>query len=217
MYERLRHYIDELFAQAPQTAKTVELKEEIYQNLCDKYHDLLREGKSEEAAYNIAVASVGDISELIDQLKVSRTNDPDVQAQMEKRRVRSAACISIAVALYILSVVPVILWEDYGVVAMFVMIAAATALLIFNSMTKPRYQKTDDTVVEEFKQWQDQSRNAGSRQLLKALSGALWALIVAAYFLISFATGAWSITWVIFLIGAAVEGIVKAIFDLVQK
>lgn len=35
--------------------KAVEVKEEILQNIVDKYHDLVAEGKSEEAAYNIAL------------------------------------------------------------------------------------------------------------------------------------------------------------------
>jgi hypothetical protein len=37
----------------------------------------------------------------------------------------------------------------------------------------------------------------------------LWLLIVVAYFLISFGTGAGGITWVIFLIGAAIEQLIK--------
>ena len=41
------------------------------QNLYDKYDDLLREGKTEEAAYNIAVAGVGDISPLLEELERS--------------------------------------------------------------------------------------------------------------------------------------------------
>ena len=61
MNEKLRHYIDDLFANAPSTVRAVELKEEMYQNLMDKYNDLINEGKSEESAYNIAVASIGDV------------------------------------------------------------------------------------------------------------------------------------------------------------
>ena len=69
MEDKLRAHMDHLFREVPLTKKSVELKEEILQNLVDKYHDLIAEGKSEEAAYNIAVASVGDISELLDSLK----------------------------------------------------------------------------------------------------------------------------------------------------
>ncbi|MEA5002289.1 MAG: hypothetical protein VB081_02190 [Christensenella sp.] len=46
----------------------------------------------------------------------------------------------------------------------------------------------------------------------KAYSSAFWLIVVAAYILISFATRAWHITWIIFLIGAAAEQIMKAAF-----
>ena len=36
MIDRLRRYIDILFEEAPQTKKTVELKDEILQNITDK-------------------------------------------------------------------------------------------------------------------------------------------------------------------------------------
>ena len=46
MENRLREYMDDLFGEIPPTKQAVELKEEILQNLIDKYHDLLAEGKS---------------------------------------------------------------------------------------------------------------------------------------------------------------------------
>ena len=55
MNNRLREYIDNLFATAPSNRKTVEVKEEILQNLTDKYNDLIAEGKNEDVAFNIAV------------------------------------------------------------------------------------------------------------------------------------------------------------------
>lgn len=52
------------------------------------------------------------------------------------------------------------------------------------------------------------------RTLFKSINRALWLLIVVIYFLISFGTGAWHITWLTFLIGAALENIIRAVFDL---
>ena len=43
----------------------------------------------------------------------------------------------------------------------------------------------------------------------RAWTSALWLTVVILYFVISFATGAWYVTWVIFLIGAAVNPIVR--------
>ena len=139
MQDRLRNYMDSLFEDAPKTKRVVELKEEILQNLIDKYNDLLMEGKSEEAAYNIAVASVGDVSGLIQDLKAveSPVMRQASEEELDRGRKRNALFISIAVALYILCVIPVMLLEDVGgIILMFVMAAVATALLIYNSMTK---------------------------------------------------------------------------------
>ena len=95
---------------------------------------------------------------------------------------------------------------------MFILIGIATGLLIYNNMTKPYYQRMDDSIVDEFREWQQQTD--ANKRAFRAISSALWALIVVIYILISFWTFAWHITWVIFLIGVAIEGIIKAIFEL---
>jgi len=212
MNDRLRRYIDILFEDAPQTKKTVELKEEILQNITDKYNDLLSEGKTEEAAYNIAVASVGEVGELIDSLKnssIERINPS--QDEIEKSKHRSALIVSISVAMYIISVIPPIIFSgNVGPILMFLIIAIATGLLIYNNMTKTKYVKIDDTIVEEFKEWKESKEN----REFSAISSAIWSLATVVYIIVSFLTGAWHITWVIFLIATAITSITKAIFDL---
>ena len=216
MQNRLRQYMDSLFEEAPKTKRVVELKEEILQNITDKYNDLLSEGKSEEAAYNIAVASVGDVSGLIQELKAAEY--PACRQaggeDLARGNRRSALFVAAAVALYILCIIPPILWEEdaIGPVLMLIMAAAATALLIYNSMAKPKYIKADDTVVEEFKEWKENSKR--NKKAYNAISSALWVLTVAVYLAVSFLTMAWHITWIIFLIAAAVDSIIKAVFDL---
>lgn len=53
-----------------------------------------------------------------------------------------------------------------------------------------------------------------NRLMKKAVSGMIWAIGLALYFIISFATMAWYITWLIFPITGAVQGLVRAILDL---
>ena len=50
--------------------------------------------------------------------------------------------------------------------------------------------------------------------LQKSVSSLIWTIGLAAYFIVSFLTGAWHITWVIFPLTGAVSGLVKAILDL---
>lgn len=210
MSDRLREYIDTVFAEAPQSIKSVEVKEEILQNLHDKYYDLLSEGKSEEAAYNIAVAGVGDFSELIKELKEENVSNMDYSKQKQ----RSAILTAVAIALYILSVIPVILFEGkIGPILLFVFVAAATALLIYNNMTKQPRKTNDMTMAEDFREWRASSSE--KHRIFKSITAALWALTIVVYFLVSFLTeDYWHLTWLIFLIAGAINSIVKAVFDL---
>lgn len=222
MEDKLRAYMDYLFRDVKLTRKSVELKEEILQNLIDKYRDLLAEGKTPEAAYNIAVASIGDMDELLAGLNDELSFEKEVSGeQLERGKKKSALLVSAAVMMYILCLLPPILLsgtrleENLAPALMFLMIACGTGLLIYDHMTKPHYRKVDDSIVEEFKEWKDQTDS--DRRAMKALSSALWSIITVIYIIISFWTMAWHITWVIFLIGAAVEGILKAVFELKRQ
>ena len=219
MKDKLRAYMDHVFRGVKPTRHSVELKEEILQNLLDKYHDLIAEGKTPEAAYNIAVSSVGDMDELLEGLQMENcASSPLSDEEMKEGKKKSAILTSVAVMMYIISVVPPILLSDtryedkWGPILMFLIVAVATGILIYNNMTKPRYHKLDDSIVEEFKEWQNQ--NDTNQRARKAISSAMWSIITVIYFVISFMTMAWHITWVMFLIGAAIEGIIKAVFEL---
>jgi len=72
--------------------------------------------------------------------------------------------------------------------------------------------KADDTMVEEFKEWKQNNRQKD--QAASAMIGALWLIGVCVYIAVSFMTGAWHITWIIFLITAAIASVIKGIFML---
>jgi len=69
MEDKLCRYLDGLFKGSTPTEKVLDLKEEMLQNLEDKFRDLLAEGKTPEEAYNITVAGIGDVSALLKQLE----------------------------------------------------------------------------------------------------------------------------------------------------
>lgn len=228
MEYRIRAYVDELFQSAPRTQRAYELKVELTQNLLDKYFALLSEGKSQDDAYNLTVMSIGDVQELFAGLTEDAPPEPPVpQAVPVPGCSRSALVVTIAVMLYILSVVPLIvlsaLFGGYGdgavlgVAMMFVMIACATGLLIYNHMTKPKAQPyvMPGTVVQDFKEWQ--SGKSQKKQLMKSIRAAYWPLVLALYFLLSFGTGKWYITWVLFLIAPAVDSIISAVLSLQDR
>lgn len=216
MEAKIRAYIDELFSETAPSRKAVELKEEMIQNLTEKYNDLLNEGKTPEASYNIVIAGIGDIDGLLKDLEKEALRPEMIAASRRK----SAMLTSIAVMMYIVSVVPLIVLGAFGrssvapiigLVIMFFMIAGATGILIYNGMTKPKFHR-EDTMVEEFRQWQSASRQ--ERALRDAISAALWTISAATYLLVSFLTGYWHLTWLIFLVAAAVQAVINAAFAL---
>lgn len=228
MEYRIRAYVDELFQSAPRTQRAYELKVELTQNLLDKYFALLSEGKSEDDAYNLTIMSIGDVQELFAGLSEEAPSPmPQSMAAPVPGSNRSALVVTIAVMLYILSVVPLIalsalfpysdLAPILGVILMFVFIALATGLLVYNHMTKPKNQPQviPGTVVEEFKEWQ--SGKSRKKHLMKSIRAAYWPLVLAFYFLISFGTGRWYITWIVFLIAPAVDSIISAVLTLQDK
>lgn len=216
MNERIRKYVDDLFQDAPHSKKAYDLKEEVCSNLIDKYTDLTAGGMPENEAYNTVIAGIGDVEDLFADLKDGRAYATIQETRYQKRR---AVLIASAVALYILSVVPAILSEAlgfdeiYGAIGLFALCAVATFLLVYNALTKPRYQAMDDTMVEEFKEWKAQ-RTHPNHTVRNSILGAFWLLVLVAYFLLSFGTRHWEVSWVIFLVGLAFDQIIRAIFSL---
>ncbi|MGL5676591.1 MAG: permease prefix domain 1-containing protein [Cellulosilyticaceae bacterium] len=220
MNKRIKEFIDQLFAHTPHTTYVEELKEEMLTNLCDKYEDLLVEGKSKDEAYMIVTASVGDIRELvsgIDESAVMITTK-----DLEVRRKKSALITSIAVAMYILCgaiMVAMGVLGDYnpmapviGVVIVIMIVAGATGMLIYDNATKPEVLKDDyQAKVRKEAMTPAQKRNDTIKD---AVSTVLWVGTVAVYLIINFVVRAWDYSWIIFIIAAAIQCIINLIFKL---
>lgn len=215
MNERIRTHIEELFADAPSNKKIIELKEELLSNSNSKYDDLLASGFSPDDAYKTVISGIGDVSSLIEQLKSESRVDT---VMIEEGRKKSALLVSIGVGILIIALAVEVFFEEIlhkpgiGLFIMLLMAAVGVGILIYNSMTKVQYNKKDDTFVEYFKQRDIELSQ--SKGLRASLSGILWPLIFIAYFLVSFTTQAWYISWVIFIAGACIEGIISLLFEM---
>lgn len=215
MNNKIRMYVNELFTEAPNTKKANDLKDEIISNAIDKYNDLIKEGKTEKEAYDNVIEEIGDVDELINELY---TENPINQQNVDEIRKKTALTVSISVGLYILSLISVIVLDElrmpeFITASSFIILAGIpTCLLIYYFMSKPKYSKYDDTMVEEFKEWKGKKDN--NKEIKKAINSILWTLTVIIYLLISFVFGIWYISWIIFLIAALVENIITLMFKL---
>lgn len=222
MNAKIQNYVDVLFKGIPNTKKAQELKEEILSNLNEHFEAHIAEGKSENQAYTESLSDLGDVDELLKDLEPEQ----ELKGKIDVYRQRRARNTSIAVMLYILSVVCVIIFgsisdvfnvgngegfEVVGVVLMFVLIAAATGLLIYTHMSMPedvsKYISRPSAGGEGF---------GPSNKKLKKLAAFMkmyWCIVLIVYLGVSFGTGAWHLTWIIWIIGACLKNAIFMFFD----
>lgn len=197
MRDQLIQYVELLFAGAQGCE---DVKQEILQNTLDRYDDLIAEGKVPEAAYRLAITGIGDINEILGTqpspaaARPSQTTPP---AEPEKyQRLQRA----IGIACFILCPAPLLLCVVegqvmMGITMMLMIIAVGTMLMVISG-----------------KDQKEPPRRHGSLFVSIAMS-LLWPLTTIVYFLISFATGAWFLTWLVFPIAGAVSAVIGAIED----
>lgn len=210
MKEQLTKYVELLFAGAPNAR---DIQQEILQNTLDRYDDLIAQGKSPEAAYSLSISGIGDLSEILGSNPHQSTFTPASEpaenpedALLKKKRKAAA------IAFYILCPVPMFILSEFGLDTMglcltLLLVAAATALLVMNGKDHrieeytPRGTATDPQITMQEK----------ARESIHTL---IWCIGLAVYLIMSFATGAWYITWVMFPLIGCVQGLVDAITDL---
>ena len=202
MREQLIQYVELLFAGAPDCE---EIKQEILQNTLDRYDDLVDSGKVPEAAYRLAIAGIGDVNEIlgtsVPRSTVTRPVADEADGDTPKKKLLRA----IAVGLYIICALPAIVLGDMGMdnlglCGTLSIVAVATVLIILGAKKK---------TPEEEKKKAD--AHTPQSELVKSVSSVIWATGLGVYFILSFSTGAWHITWTIFPILCALDSLITAI------
>jgi len=95
----------------------------------------------------------------------------------------------------------VLMWNPVVVGCIFlVLVGWGVTRIVRHYMSIPKYEKTAKEKKEE--------------KVLDQINGIIGCICVALYFIISFTTMAWHITWVIFIIEGLISLIVKLIFTL---
>lgn len=206
MKEQLTQYVRLLFAGSEGAE---DIQEEILQNTLDRYDDLISQGKSPEAAYRLAISGIGDISEIMSAGE-SR-NAPEIPAPVvqatDAAPSNAKTLRAIGVCLYITCVVPLfLLGNKIGLCFMLLFVGVATALMVISGKNNP--ESTPKAVHAE-----GADAHEAKNPLRKSIHSVVFSLGLAAYFIVSFLTGAWHITWVIFLLISAANGLIDALLD----
>ena len=207
MREQLTQYVNLLFAGAPDSE---EIRAEILQNTLDRYDDLVEQGKSPEAAYRLAISGIGDVNEILSAAckhhtaptpEINSISQIETEDDIKRKKTRA-----VAIAMYILCVLPLIILGDLGLGNLgfcltLVIVAYATYLMIITG------RKTNED--------NDVDRKDDEKHPLKeSIGNIIWIVGLISYFGLSFLTGAWHVTWLVFPIMVCVRGLSDAIIDL---
>lgn len=215
MREELIQYVSLLFAG---TENCEDIQQEILQNTLDRYDDLISQGNSPEKAYRKAIFGIGDVSEIItaEQSGQKDTHSFQTTTVQESDSPMKKMMRAIAIALYILCAIPLIILDtfglgDIGVCLTLAIAAVATVLIILGKKESLNTKATENESGDFYHE--DDTPKQGLRKSVKNL---IWAVGFAIYLIVSFLTGAWYVTWVIFPIIGGVQGLVIACMDLVE-
>lgn len=215
MRNKLICYVNSIFEGIPNTPEVQELREEILQNTLDRYDEECARGVSETVAYNVAVMSIGDTDELL-----AAYHKPKKEKKSSRR-----VCVAIAIALYILCVVPPAVADELGwpsalgVSLMFLMIAAATALIILSGGREkpaaPKASTPQGVPVQPAAQAAPavpvQEERSSAVKILRGVLTPLYWLAAVGLFLAAGFAGYWYVAWVIFIAAGAVGDVITGI------
>lgn len=137
------------------------------------------------------------------------TRRKDDYENMSRNQIKqkSAEIVSSSILIFFLAIAfagigtTVLMWNPIIVGCTFlVLIGLGVTRIVKHYMSVPKFEKTKEEEKQD--------------KVMKQINDIIGAIGVAIYFIVSFLTMAWNITWVIFIIMGMVEGIVKLIFML---
>lgn len=206
MKEKLIQYVELLFAGAQDCE---DIKQEILQNTLDRYDDLIAEGKVPEAAYRLAIAGIGDISEILGtpsgSVRTAATTIAEETASGDSEKKRKMRAI--AVGLYIVCILPLIGLSEFGLEILglcitVLIVAVATVMMILAAKKEEEEEEIYPAVADP------------NQELRRSIASLVRTICLVTFFVLSIMTGAWYITWLVFPIGGAVNALIRAILDL---
>lgn len=159
-------YLNNMFASLPRTEQLYNLKQDLLANMEEKYHELKKEGKSENEAVGIVISEFGNIDELIEELGIAVEGEDTLSPQLAPEdtwgymaaKKRAGFMVGLGVMLCIVGPALLILLStlaEYGflqgvisgdtagilgVVILLILVAPAVGLFIFSGTMLEKYK-----------------------------------------------------------------------------
>lgn len=170
--------------------------DELSEQMTDAYNARVQAGMSELDAYRDVLKDVDKIRELLDSLPKTDEEEEIKSRQrsfkwLSKNLSRISGCMWIATAMVYL-----LFSMTYG--------GWHVSWLIF------LWSAIGQTLLNMVKKY---NRGVKLKKVMKSgMSGILWLAVTILYFLISFASGSWHLTWLIFPFAAMIQIMLNAFF-----
>lgn len=216
--EQIRNYVEALFSSLPRTKDIVQMKLDMLENLEEKFSAFLAEGKNENEAAGLVIASIGSISELRAELGLPEDTpalgtppapavDPTLAAEYKAFKTKMGIGIAVAVGLYILSPVSYLFGESVfsksiGIFLFFLLIAVATGLCIVFGVREEYYEDMLGLKKKE---------DEGAGRLTKLFSAIAFPITAVIYLCLGFFGGWWHPGWIVFVICGVLTGAIAAV------
>ena len=181
--------------------------------LCELYGisptELLTGEKEEQETANNENSNEFNWNEAEKHLFTRRKDDEDNYENMTKNQMKrkSAEIVSSSILIFFIAIAyagigtTVLKWNPVVVGCTFlILIGWGVTRIVKHYMSVPKFEKTKEEEKQD--------------KIVKQINDIIGGIGVALYFIISFTTMAWHITWVIFIIIGMVNQIVKLIFTL---
>lgn len=187
--------------------------------MSEHYDGHILDGKTTNQAFSETVSSFGDIDEMLIALMPEEEFTKEADTYLR----RNAKNTAIGVMMYIIGGAFLIGFaglgkylgdEDFyaiiGLIILLIITAFATGLIVYSHMsTPPEYSDYNLEKKKEFK-----SLNRKQSRTLDSILTINWVMITFIYLAVSLSTGAWFITWLIWLPGTVIQEIIKTVYEL---
>ncbi|MGN1409692.1 MAG: hypothetical protein ACI4XJ_05905 [Eubacteriales bacterium] len=192
MKKEIEKKIKELCDEAG-SAAAAEICPDLTEDIERAYDERIAAGMSELDAYRDVLRNVDDIKKMLDSMPLTEDEERGRRTK-DSRKYSEKLLDKICTSLWLLVVIVYLLFSlTFG--------GWRYTWLIF------LWGAIGQTFFDMLKKY---NRGTPLKKVLrKGISAIMWLAITMAYFVFSFATGKWAVTWIIFIFGALLENVIN--------